>query len=584
MLVNQVSGGHAHGYLGALKGLSPELVESVNLINGPFNAQYGEFSGLGVVNIKTRQEMADQITLRAQYGQFNTRRVFAAYSPTFESGKTSLLVANEYSYSDGPFERPLDYLRNNVTLALFRRPKAGVSYGVRMMGALNDFYSAGQLPIDQVEQGRLNRFGFVDPTDGGYSQQGTVAGYFTKETANGQVFQVNGMVQRLLFDLFSNFTFFAVNPVDGDGFGQHDSRLQQALNLSWIKPHQLLGGVGNFSAGGNVLTNQINLTLYNRIGRVPTDLTTAANTTIGNVSPWMQETLTLAQGKVQVSGGLRYDQFFYRVTDRLTGGLTGGRSRNNGGLWQPKASFAYTPWLGKPLTIHWNYGRSVTSTNARALGIDPESPLIAKTDLYQFGTSHNKGRYSLATSFFWIDRSLETIYEADSGVTAFTGPSRSYGYEAKTSVQLTPFVALNASVTKVINAFYRDTNPRLYIDRAPHFTGYVGLTMTQWKGWSGSLRLRAINRYILNGEEEVPVPVFVPGHTVTDFGMARRLTSWLELNLAVDNLFDKQYFETFERYTSALRGETPFERVHGTPGYGRTVVGGLTFRLFNKAR
>lgn len=82
LIVNQVSGGHAHGYLGALKGLSPELVESVNLVNGPFNAGYGEFSGLGVVNVKTREEMPDRLTGRVQLGQFNTRRIFAAHTPT----------------------------------------------------------------------------------------------------------------------------------------------------------------------------------------------------------------------------------------------------------------------------------------------------------------------------------------------------------------------------------------------------------------------------------------------------------------------------------------------------------------------
>ena len=65
ILQTSVSGGHAHGYLGNLKGLTPELVSDVSLINGPFNAEYGEFSGLGVVKIKTRDDMPDQITARA---------------------------------------------------------------------------------------------------------------------------------------------------------------------------------------------------------------------------------------------------------------------------------------------------------------------------------------------------------------------------------------------------------------------------------------------------------------------------------------------------------------------------------------
>jgi hypothetical protein len=389
MIVNQVSGGHAHGYLGALKGLSPELVESVNLINGPFNAQYGEFSGLGVVNIKTREELPNQLTGRVQFGQFNTRRIFTAYSPSFKN--TRMLIANEYSYSDGPYEQPLKYTRDNFTATLFHTIRAGENVGFRVMGALNDFYSAGQLPLDLIESGRLPLFGYVDPTDGGLSKSGTITGYYSKERANGDRIYVNGMVNRLLFDLYSNFTFYLNDPINGDAFGQHDSRLQQALNASYNKPHQLFGGFGNFTGGYNYLGNQINLGLYSRIGRRPIDPLTQADVRIDNGGYFMQENLTLAKGKVQLGGGLRYDDYIFNTTNRLD--LTD-KARVRGGLWQPKASFAFTPWLDKPFTFHANYGRAVTSTGARAFLVDKTSPIVASTTFYSLGTSHNKGRYS----------------------------------------------------------------------------------------------------------------------------------------------------------------------------------------------
>src|SRR5438874_7976843 len=63
---NQPTQGHGQGYLGSLKSLMPELVEEVNLINGPFSAEYGDFSGLGVVHIRTRETMPDVWTARIQ--------------------------------------------------------------------------------------------------------------------------------------------------------------------------------------------------------------------------------------------------------------------------------------------------------------------------------------------------------------------------------------------------------------------------------------------------------------------------------------------------------------------------------------
>ncbi len=76
---NQGTQGHGQGYLGALKSLSPELVKDVDIINGPFSAAYGDFSGLGVVKINLKESLPDVFTARIQGGSFNTFRGFFAY-------------------------------------------------------------------------------------------------------------------------------------------------------------------------------------------------------------------------------------------------------------------------------------------------------------------------------------------------------------------------------------------------------------------------------------------------------------------------------------------------------------------------
>ncbi len=576
IMQNQVSGGHAHGYLGSLKGLSPELVENVDLINGPFNAQYGDFSGLGIVNIQTRSEMPQKYTGRVQLGQYNTRRLFGAYSPTFEKWRG--LVAMESSYTDGPYKRKLEYLRNNLSSAWSRAISPTQMLTFRVLGATNSSYAAGQLPLDQIEQGKLDRYGYIDPTEGNTSRSGTFATYYTKTFSDGGAFKVDGMVNRLLFDLFSNFTFFLNNPVKGDGFLQHDSRLQEAINVQYSKPHSWKNNYGTLFTGMNFLGNQINLRLAGRQGRVPTDLRTSAGTNILNNGFYGQENLILLKGHLRVDLGLRYDTFNFGVSDRMT--LNPRLNRSNG-AWQPKVNLAYTPILNFPFTLHANYGRAVTSTNARALIQAPTSPLVALTDFYEVGTSHNIGKFSFATDAFWIDRNLETIYVADNGTSEFTDPSRSYGYEAKSSVQITKWLSWNGSITKVLNSFYR-TDPRTYIDRAPHFTVYSGLTASDFHKWSGSLRMRSINHYRLNGEEANSKGAVAPGYTLWDFSVARTVNRWLDLNFSADNLFNKFYFETMQMYTSRLQGQDPLERVHGTPGYPRMIMAGVTLKFGGK--
>src|SRR5262249_45287842 len=78
---NQGTQGHGQGYLGSLKSLTPELIDDIDILNGPFNAEYGDFSGLGVVHIRTKESLPHILTLRMQGGSFNTERGFISYSP-----------------------------------------------------------------------------------------------------------------------------------------------------------------------------------------------------------------------------------------------------------------------------------------------------------------------------------------------------------------------------------------------------------------------------------------------------------------------------------------------------------------------
>jgi TonB-dependent Receptor Plug Domain/Carboxypeptidase regulatory-like domain len=102
---NQGTQGHGQGYLGALKTLTPELIQDVNILNGPFSAEYGDFSGLGVVHIRLKESLSDQFTARIQGGSFGSQRTFLGYSPSL--ARDDAFLAYEGSRTDGPFRNPL---------------------------------------------------------------------------------------------------------------------------------------------------------------------------------------------------------------------------------------------------------------------------------------------------------------------------------------------------------------------------------------------------------------------------------------------------------------------------------------------
>lgn len=572
---NQGSQGHGQGYLATLKALTPELVDEVSILNGPFSPEYGDFSGLGVVHIRLKESLLDKYTARVQGGSFNTFRTFLAYSPQFKSGDTFL--AYEGSRTDGPFLNPMRYKRNNLTGNYTERLGEGQVLGFKLNFSASNYFSSGQIPLDEVAAGRLDRFGFIDPDLGGNLQYGTFGTYYRKEWKSGDILKLDGFLSRSLFDLYSNFTFFLNDPVNGDEFQQHDSRLQEGANAQYLHPYTLFGQRALFVAGSNFHDNNINVSLNPSIGRTPIGVSTKAQAHVTNTAGYVQQRIDLWRGRLHLDGGLRYDYFRFNVDDRVNplSSTTQGATR-----FQPKANVAFTPSARIPLTLYLNYGRGISSQDARGIAQNPTGVKVSTTDFYQCGTSHNWKRMSLSTDMFLIDRSNEQVYIADNGSLEFQGPSRAYGFEVKNSVQLTRHLAFNGGLTNISNAFYRDTFPRTYVDRAPHLVANGALTLAGWHGFTGSLRYRHISNYRLDGEDAT---IRATGLDVLDFSIAKQIRPWVDFNFSVDNLTDKVFYETQNYLESQARpGDAAIAGIHGTPGYPIGFTIGLTFHLSPK--
>jgi len=597
---NQATQAHGQGYLGWLKALSPELVDDVDIVNGPFSAEYGDFSALGVIHIRLKEHLDDEWTVRAQGGSFSDYRTFAAWSPHLKNADGFL--SWEHAYTDGPFKNPLNYVRDNVTGNQTIKMGDAQSLGLRWNIGRNNFNSSGQIPLDLVLSRALDRFGYMDPSDGGKVRNGTGSVYYKRNLSASDILRVDGYVARSLFDLFSDFTFYLSDPINGDGIQQHDSRLQEGASAQYIHAGKAFGIPSLLMAGANLADNWIDVDLFHDKDRkiiapvppvpgspFPGKPWTEADVHITNPAVYAQQGVDFKRLHLDV--GLRFDQFRFNRTDRLAAANTG---LSNAGAVEPKLNIVYTPSDHIPLRIHFNFGRAVTSQDARGMALEPAAPKIAATNFYMIGTSHQLKRFSASTDMFLIDRQHEDVYDPDNGTMDYQGPSRSYGWEAKTSVQLTGHVNWNAGLTQVSNAFFLGTSPRQYVDSAPHSVGNSSLTLSEWHGLYSSLRYRRIGRYLLVNPDYGPDTVsFLPaspyanayethatGLDVVDFAAAKKLFGDLEWNLSVDNLNNKQYFETQNFFYSRVTPTAPLEaRVHGTPGYPIGFTTGLTWRF-----
>ncbi len=603
---NQGTQGHGQGYLGNLKSLSPELVQDVSIINGPFSAAYGDFSGLGVVQVRLKDSLPQQLTARVQGGSFNTFRGFFAYSPSWKN--IDAFIAYEPSYTDGPFENPLQYRRDNVSGNFTYKLSDTQAFGVKLNFGRNNFFSSGQIPLDEVAAGRLTRFGAIDPENGGRVKLGTIAGNYRKEWKSGATLRADVFAGRSLFDLFSNFTFFLADPVYGDEIQQHDSRLQQGGNVQYLQPYKLGNVASVLTIGGGVHLNQINVGLYPSTSRVPNRkflpeninnpnvLFTKANAKVNNYSAYIQNSSAFFDGHLRIDAGLRFDHFSFDVDGfefgelvppdqcspasvRLCGDILSGSDR--AAKFQPKLAIAWSPFDTFPITFYANYGRGIASQDARGVIRNPDAPKISTTDFYQAGTSYNSRRFSLVFSSFLIDRSNEQVYIPDDGSIEFASPSRSYGVEIRNSIRVNRFVSFNGGLTQVIKAYYPGEftadNRRVIIDSAPHTVANAGLVFDELRGFNFAVNWRHISSYRLDGEDP---SIKAAGHDVVDLYLTKRLKKWLDLNFSIDNVLNKKYFETQNFFESRISPNAdPASRIHATPGYPFTVSAGFTIRF-----
>src|SRR5262245_3404607 len=193
--------------------------------------------------------------------------------------------------------------------------------------------------------------------------------------SGGEILKVDGFLARSQFDLWSNFTFFLTDETFGDEIQQHDSRLQEGVNTQYLKPYTIAGQRAMLNVGANYHDNQINVGLFPSISRAPSRkfispenlanpdvLLTSARARVSNIAGYVQQGLDLLHGHLLIEGGIRFDYFHFNVVVRLDPTASGVQWASRA---QPKFNLSVTPSDRAPMTFYFNYGRGISSQDAR---------------------------------------------------------------------------------------------------------------------------------------------------------------------------------------------------------------------------
>jgi outer membrane receptor protein involved in Fe transport len=513
MPVNEPTHAHGQGYTD-LNFLIPELADEITYTKGTYYANVGDFGAVGSVHVGYRDTVPDQVA--ATVGTLGFERLYSAGSQALSTGQ--LLGAAEMQHYDGPFATPDDARKENFVL----RYSAGNEhdgYSVTGMYYHQLWTNTTDIPIRAITDGLVpDRFGTLNPSDGGRAQRGSLSLNYHATIGDGQ-FSASGFFIYNQLHLFNDFTHFLVDPVHGDQEDQFENRRTSGGSATYSLPVRLGSIQNEISVGG--------LTRYDLLGvrRLPSEA--QAPLLMRNDPPsfydndqvyvlagaaWLQAT-TLWTSTLRSVLGVRDDYQHGTDVDYLaalhaTAGYTNGGTAAQS-LFQPKGSLIYTPT--EDLEFYLAAGRGFHSADLRGVNQDtsvdlglPHTPLLARQEGQEVGmrarVEHNLA-FTLAVYNLW--QQSETIIDPDIGTDAAGPPSRRYGYELNVTYQISRWLEFYGSYSGDHTRFTRpfdDGTGHLgtYITDAPVATGVLALYVTDLGPWSGGLNYRYLGNYPLS--------------------------------------------------------------------------------------
>ncbi len=553
---------HAHGQGYAdINFIIPEFIEGLEYFKGPFFAEYGDLSTAGGAEYHFFHQLPAGI---ASYsiGENGYQRVLVGDS--FAVGGGVLTVGGEYSHEDGPWLVENDYNRYNF-FAKYHQGDQFNFFDLTLLIHEGDWLSSDQIPSRGVESGLVDKFGTIDETTGGETTRQSIQLNWRQEDG-GSVNKLDAWFGFYDLELYSNFTYFLNDPVNGDQFEQNDGRFFGGFNYARRTEHELNGLESKTTVGVQTRYDWINdLGLY--LSQNNSRLSTVRKDDIdsGNISLFA-ENETQISDTFKAGFGIRADYFTFDV--KSDNPLNTGDESDE--IISPKMNLVFGPWnetefyLNAGFGFHSNDARGVTiavDPNDGVTPADPVDPLV-RTKGAEAGFRTSVSESSTFTGTLWyLESDSELVFVGDGGATEPSDASERWGIEITYYWRPNDWLAIDAEYA-FVDARFVGVDPGFSeIPNSIDHSGAAGITFDGGEGWFGSLRMRYFAPRPLeeSGQVESKDSLMVNGR------IGYRQDSW-EVGLDILNILDRNDNDIEYYYESRLPGEVGgVEDIHFHP-------------------
>ena len=570
--INLSSHAHGQGYAD-MHFIIPELIQDADYYKGPYEMKNGNFVVSGAARYKTKNGL-DKNTVKLDVGQFGFTRGLVMLNLTpnnnFFKKKNNerAYIAVEGTLNKGFFDAPQNFHK----ISAFAKYNTNISKNTFLSFTSSYFTSAwdasGQIPLRAVNDKTISWFGAIDDTEGGNTARFNSSLKFStrlkkNQKITNQVYYCNNQYQ-----LFSNFTFFLNDTINGDMIDQREVRNIAGYTFEYNREDKIKASIlkSTFSFG---LRSDINHSkLLSAVKRETLSTINDNKLNEHNFWAYIKENWRF-NDKWLLQFGSRLDYFIFNIEDQQVAN-SGVRSRN-AYILSPKLSLFYNPTKSVQLFAKAGSGYHSNYTHAAVDERDVHPlPRALSADL---GTEIKIGKRVITSVAFWTTQSdAEYIFVADAG--EFENNGRSLRAGVDVSIKAEPINNLwinfdgNYSKGKLLD----ETEGANSIPSAPRFTSTASIVykLKQFDFYVGGRYMA--ERPLTEDESVIADAYFLLDASVT-YGLKK-----FKFNVSAQNILNTKWMEAVFYDASRLQNEVaPQDDFHFTPGTPLFFKGSISY-------
>lgn len=569
MPVNMVSHAHGQGYAD-LHFLIPETIGKIDFDKGPYYASKGNLATAGYVAFETKERL-DHSLVQVEAGKFNSFRTLGMFN-LVNTEKQAAWFAADYIKTDGFFESPQNFSRLNLMGKYSTLLNDNDKLSIAFSHFKSEWNASGQIPDRAVKEALIGRFGSIDDTEGGNTSRSNINLQFLKQVDENTLVKNTAYFSHYDFELYSNFTFFLNDPVNGDQIRQKENRniigFQSELNRNFYWKKTVI----DLQAGIGLRNDDINnIELSHTVNRK----TTLEPIMLGdidetNLSGYVNT--EIRAGKWVINPGVRIDHLKFDYSDKLAN--TYNQRSQSKSAFSPKLNIIFNQ--NHRLQYFLKLGKGFHSNDARVVVAQEGHrilPAAYGADIGIMWKPAPRLMLNAAAWYLWLEQ--EFVYVGDEGVVEPGGKTRRQGIDISARYQLGKYLFLNGDFTYTYARAAEEAKGEDRIPLAPRITTAGSINFKHPSGIDAGLK----TRYMGNRPANEDNSIVAKGYWITDASIHYQWGHF-GFGIVMDNIFNRTWNETQFASTSRLKDEPgPVTEIHFTPGTPFNIRGMISYRF-----